>query len=130
MPDAVLAAQFRRGRADYEQAGLVLAPLTARMALETVADVLPATSALQLRGEYNEDSLPILRIERVLDQAGRVLYEAAEGHPDPRAEETIDQVNTEYLDLLLDVTGDAYLGSTTIDRADLEPAPRGPRSRS
>ncbi len=123
MPDAALAAQFRRSRADYEQAGLVLAPLTARMALETVADVLPATSALQVRGEYNEDSLPILRIERVLNQAGGVLYDAAEGHSDPRVEEIIDQVNTEYLDLLLDLAGDAYLGSATIDRADLEPVP-------
>lgn len=118
MPDAQVVVEFRRSLAEYEQTRILLAPLAAGMALATVADVLPATRALEVRGEYNEDSLPILRIERVLDQAGAALYEAAEGHAERRVEDTIDQVNTEYLDLLLDLTGDAYIGINAIDWAD------------
>lgn len=56
----------------------------------------------------------MLRASRVLDPAGAVLFDAAEGHDDPQVEEAIDLANIEYLDLLVDLTGDTYLGSHTI----------------
>ncbi len=39
---------------------------------------------------------------------------AAEGREDAAVEEAIDEANIEYLDLLLDLTGDTYMRSQTI----------------
>jgi hypothetical protein len=38
-----------------------------------------------------------------------VLFDVAQG-ADRAVEDAIDEVGTEYLDLLLDLTGDAYMG--------------------
>jgi hypothetical protein len=57
---------------------------------------------------------PSLRIDRVLTASGEVLFDASEGHPDRAVEDTVDKVNVEYLDVLIDVTGDDYIGSVTI----------------
>ena len=38
-----------------------------------------------------------------------------DGHDDPEVEAAIDEVNTEYLDLLLDLTGDTYMGVSAIE---------------
>jgi hypothetical protein len=66
----------------------------------------------------NEDWAFTLRIQRVRDREGRVLYGAGEGHEDPVVEDTVDQVGVDYLDLLLDLTGDQYLGHTSISRPE------------
>ena len=68
-----------------------------------------------------------LEVLSTVHHARRMLYESAEGHPEPDVEDTIDQVSTEYLDLLLDLTGDAYLGVATIDRTDIEHGAGGRR---
>jgi predicted oxidoreductase len=59
----------------------------------------------------NEDSLRILRMQQVLDASGHVLYDTEVGHDDESVEMAIDEVNVEYLDLLLDLTGDEFMGS-------------------
>jgi hypothetical protein len=43
------------------------------------------------------------------------LFDVAEGRDDERVEETIDEVGVEYLDLLLDLTGDDYMGSREVE---------------
>ena len=67
-----------------------------------------------LLGAFNEDRLRTLRTRRVLSSDGAVLFDVEEGHEDPRVEGAIDEVNSEYLDLLLDLTGDTYMGSAAI----------------
>ncbi len=114
MPDEELTVVFNQTRAERDRLGLVLAPLAERMATQTIIEVLPGAAALEVRGEINEDWIPVLRIRRVLGPAGLVLFGAAEGHDDPAVEDAIDLANIEYLDLLLDLTGDTYMGSHTI----------------
>lgn len=72
---------------------------------------------LDVYGEINEDWAFALRIQRVRDGEGRVVYDAGKGHDDPVVEDAIDQVGVDYLDLLLDLTGDEYLGRTPISRS-------------
>lgn len=83
--------------------------------METVADVLPDATLIELHGEFNEDWLRTLRIRRVLSATGEVLFDVAEGHDERRVEDAIDEVNYEYLDLLLDLTGDTFMGNSTIE---------------
>ena len=66
-------------------------------------------------GEFNEDRLRTLRVRRVLAGDSKVLFDVEHGHDDPRFEQAIDESNTEYLDLLLDLTGDTYMGSAAIE---------------
>ena len=76
----------------------------------------PGASVLETDGEMNEDWVFTLRIQRVLDAAGEVLYDVSAGHEDPEVEATVDEVGIDYLDLFLDLTGDEYLGRQTITR--------------
>ena len=116
MPDQALVAEYRRSRQQWDALGVALAPLAERLAFETVAGILPETASIEVRGEINEDWLRILRIQRVLSDSGEVLFEVGEGHPDRNVEDAIDEANAEYLDLLLDLTGDALMGPGTIER--------------
>ncbi|MCZ7525812.1 MAG: hypothetical protein M5U14_05120 [Acidimicrobiia bacterium] len=99
--------------------GQQLAAVVPQVAFGRLTAVLPGASTLQVEGSFNEDWLRVLRIHRVLDESGAVLFDAAESHDRRAVEEAIDEVNTEYLDLLMDLTGDAYMGSheITTDRA-------------
>ena len=65
-------------------------------------------------GEWNEDWIPTLRIDRVVTASGEVLFDASQGHLDRAVEDAVDMVNVEYLDVLIDLTGDDYMGSVTI----------------
>jgi hypothetical protein len=58
---------------------------------------------------FNEDWLRVLRVRRILDADGAVLFDVAHG-ADRAVEEAVDEIGTEYLDLLLDLTGDEYMG--------------------
>lgn len=116
MVDAALFAEYSRTREQHEAASRALVPLVERMALESVAEVLPGTTALEVHGEVNEDWLPILRIQRVLDDKGAELFHADDAPRDGAIERAIDGANTEYLDLLIDLTGDEYMGTNTVQR--------------
>jgi hypothetical protein len=43
-----------------------------------------------------------------------MLFDASHGHPERTVEDVVDMVNVEYLDVLIDITGDDYMGSVTI----------------
>jgi len=120
VPGAALAAEYRRARDDYTSASEALVPILVRIALDSIDDVLPGAHELALDDRINEDWIPTLRIQRVTDADGRALLDLPFGHIDPLVEDIIDEVNTEYLDLLLDLTGDAYMGGRSIDRDDIE----------
>lgn len=75
MPSPVLTAEFKAMRSEHASASAALVPLALRMALDSVAEVLPGASALDVFGRVNEDWIPVLRIQRVLDEQGDVLFE-------------------------------------------------------
>jgi polysaccharide pyruvyl transferase WcaK-like protein len=115
MPNQDVVAEFRRARDQWDALGQALAPLAERLAFQTVADLLPGAAVIEVRGEVNEDWLRILRIRRVLSGEGDVLFDLTVGHDDPRVEDAIDEANADYLDLLLDLTGDLYMGNHTLE---------------
>jgi hypothetical protein len=117
MVDPTLPEVFHQALEQYELATRALVPLVEQMAIETVADVLPGAVTIEVHGEYNEDWLPILRIQRVTDADGVALFDSRIGHGNREVEDTIDTVNTEYLDLLLDLTSDDYMGAGIIHKA-------------
>lgn len=43
------------------------------------------------------------------------LFDVQAGHPDRAVEDAVDTVNVEYLDVLIDLTGDDHTGRVTID---------------
>lgn len=49
--------------------------------------MLPGTTSLEVLGETNEDRLDILRIQRVRNAAGDLLYNIDVGHPDRDVED-------------------------------------------
>lgn len=110
-----LEDEFNRVLEEWQALGGTLAELAEQLAVETLADVLPSASVVEVLGEFNEDWLRTLRVRRVLTANGTVLFDVELGHDDSRVEETIDEVNTEYLDLLLDLTGDTYMGASVIE---------------
>jgi hypothetical protein len=93
----------------YRDLGTRLAGLAERLGWQTVCGRPPTAARIDVEGWMSEDWLRVLRARRVLDAEGVVLFDVALG-ADPDLEETIDEVGTEYLDLLLDLTGDAYMG--------------------
>ena len=115
MVDPELEAEFSRVLDEWQALGRTLAELSERLAIETLVDVLPGSSLVEVHGEFNEDWLRTLRVRRVLSAGGTVLFDVEQGHDDPRIEAAIDEVNTEYLDLLLDLTGDTYMGPAAIE---------------
>lgn len=115
MPSPDLVAGFKLTRDQWDALGQTLAPLAERLAVETVADALPGAKVIEVRGEINEDWLRILRIQRVLSATGEVLFDATEGHNERRVEDAVDETNAEYLDLLLDLTGDVCMGNSAIE---------------
>jgi hypothetical protein len=115
MPSPELIDAFRRAKAAHTNAAQELVPVVASMALETARGVLPEATCLEVFGELNEDWLPILRIQRVLDDSGTVLFDVGVGHDDETIESTIDGVNIEHLDPLMELTGDDFMGEHIID---------------
>lgn len=107
--------RFERARAAHAKAVEAFVPALIASALAEVAAVLPGTTSLEVLGETNEDGLDILRIQRVRDAAGDVLYDIDTGHPDRAVEEGIDHVGSEYLDQLLDITYGTYFGAHVLD---------------
>jgi hypothetical protein len=114
MPNPSLIEAFSAAQQRHADARAGLVPLLIEMALTTVAEALPGATVLKTEGEMNEDWLFTLRIQRVLDADGAVLYDVGVGHDDPEVETRIDEGGFEYLDLLLNLTGDDYLGRKTV----------------
>lgn len=115
MPDSHLLFTYEEARRRDRAARDELVPLVRRVAIATLADVLPGASTIDALGELDEGWIPTLRIQRVLDVDGRVLFDVDTGHPDRAVEDAVDLVDIEYLDVLIDLTGDDYMGRVTID---------------
>jgi hypothetical protein len=115
IPDPTLEAEFNAARTRYWTATGEIVPLLVRMALDNVSEVLPGAQTIEVEGGFTEDWMRTLRIQRVLGESDTVLYDVEFGHADRRVEDVINEVNSVYLDFLLDLTGDAYMGRATIE---------------
>jgi hypothetical protein len=109
-----LLTEYEQARARHTAASRELADVLTRVALATLSDVLPAAASIDALGEYNEDWIPTLRVQRVLAGDGTVLFDIETGHPGRAVEDVVDLVDIEYLDVLIDITGDQYIGAVTI----------------
>jgi hypothetical protein len=118
--ESAMVQELEQARGEHDRAVQRLVPVLVRAALTHVAEALPGTAHLEVWGEINEDWIPTLRIQCVRDADGRVLYDTETGPHDPGVEAQIEQVNSEYLDQLLHLTGDEYLGTGVVEA----PAPR------
>lgn len=105
---------YPEARERHENARREFVPLLERMAVETIAEVPPGASLIEAVGELNEDWVPTLRVQRVLRDSGEILFDVEAGHVDRDVEDAVDVVNVEYLDVLIDLTGDDFMGSATI----------------
>lgn len=114
MVDPELKAEFSRVLDEWQAFACSLGELSERLAVETLVNVLPGASVVEVHGEFNADELRTLRVRRVLAADGVVLFDAEEGHEQAWVEEAVDEVNSEYLDLLLDLTGDTFMGASAI----------------
>lgn len=114
MPSQSLIEAFDAAQRRHAEAVADLVPLLVAMVLTSVAEILPAATVLETEGEMNEDWLFTVRIQRVFGASGEVLYDVEMGNDDPEVETRIDDVGFEYLDLLLDLTGDDYLGRKAV----------------
>ena len=114
MPDTQLVARYQDALSHHQASLDELASLSRQLAVATLAEVLPGTSVIEALGQLDEDWVPRLRIQRVLDEDGRTLFDIDVGHPDRAVEDTVDLVDIEYLDVLIDLAGDEYMGRVTI----------------
>lgn len=115
MPDAHLLVELENAGRYHQEARDEVVSLLRRLALGTLADVLPGAATIEALGELSEDWSPTLRVERVRDADGRVLFDVDTGHLDRAVEDAVGLVDIEYLDVLIDLTGDEYMGHVVID---------------
>ena len=96
MADPELETEFSRVLHEWQALGRTLAELTERLAVGTVANVLPGAAKVEGHGEYNEDWLRTLRVRRVFAADGTVLFDVEHGHDDPLVEAAIDEVSAAF----------------------------------
>ena len=108
-PRPQLLTEFDEALTAFQRQGQRLADLTERVTWARLRGALPTASVAEVEGSFDEDWLRVLRVRRILDADGAVLFDVAQG-ADRGVEEAVDEIGTEYLDLLLDLTGDAYMG--------------------
>jgi len=113
VPADELIERHRDALAAFSAAVDRLVPVLEEIALAAVCDVLPTAHRLEVLGEMNEDWAWTLRIQRVFDADDRVLFDVALG-ADADLEDHLHEVGIDYLDLLLDVTGEDYYGTHEI----------------
>lgn len=114
MPPDELIDRHSRSRDEFSAAVERLVPVLEEIAIATVRDALPTAQRLEVLGEMNDDWAWTLRIQRVLDVDGTVLFDVAAGADDDLAD-LIHDVGIEYLDLLLEITGEDYFGCCEIE---------------
>ena len=114
MPSQEVVSEYELASRRHATATRELTDVLPRIALATLADVLPGATSIEASGEYNEDWIPTLRIQRVLGRDGVQLFDVDVGHADRAVEDAVDVVNIEYLDVLVDLTGGEHMGAVTI----------------
>lgn len=118
-----LRAEFDAALARYTADAERLAELTERLAMAEVRSVLSDAAIVEVHGWMNEDWLKVLRIRTVRSSSGEVLFDVEVG-AEPETEDVLHEIGTELLDLLVDLTGDDFMGTQ-----ELEVGPRPASAR-
>lgn len=118
MPSRELIDAYSQARARHQDATRDLVALVISIAVATLEDVLPGVRQIETLGEFNEDWVPTLRIERVVGLEGETLFDVELGYDERSVEDAVGTVDTEFLDVLIDLTGSEYMGRRTIERPD------------
>lgn len=108
---AAAVAGFERARDAQANAVEALVPALIARALAEVAEMLPGTTSIEVLRETNEDGPDTLRVQRMRNAAGDVLYDIDTDHPDLAVEDRIDHVGYKDLDQLLGITYGTYFGA-------------------
>lgn len=103
-------AEFEAVLGQYTAVGERLASLAEHLALAEVRRLLPDGAVVEVHGWMNEDWLKVLRISSVRSATGAVLFDVEAG-AEPEIDDTLHEIGTELLDLLVDLTGDTYMGT-------------------
>lgn len=107
-------AEFEAVLVQYTAAGERLAQLAEQLALAEVRTLLPEAAVVEVHGWMNEDWLKVLRIRAVRSDTGTTLFDVEAG-AEPEIEDALHEIGTELLDLLVDLTGDAFMGTYTLE---------------
>jgi hypothetical protein len=96
MPNPTLDTEFSEAHDRYFEAATALVPLLVRVVLARLGEVLPGAQELETEGRFTDDWIRTLRIQRVLDQHGAVLFEVGFGHQtgESRMRSTMSIVST------------------------------------
>lgn len=114
VPDYELRSRYRTLLDQHSRLGRELTEMVQSVIIDLLREVLPGASAVEVHGQINEDWLSALRVQRALDETGTVLFDVETGHPDRAVEDLIDRLDTEFLDHLVYLAPDAYLGHHTL----------------
>ena len=110
MPNEDLIKSYERLRRAHARSSEELADILINVAFASICEVLPSADAIDVYGDLNEDFAPRLRIQRILDEHGAVVFDVTDGHRVRDVEDAVDWVNIEYLDPLIDASTETYLG--------------------
>lgn len=105
-----LRAEFEVALARYTADAERLAGLAEQLAMAEVRALLPGAAVVVVHGWMNEDWLKVLRVRTARSATGEVLFDVEAGG-EPETEDALHEIGTELLDLLVDLTGDAYMGT-------------------
>lgn len=113
MPTGTTIYAHSQTREAYYRARNEYALTLERMAAEAILELFEKADSVVLQGEDSYDSGPILRIQRILDNAENVLWDVED--PDEDFEDQLSEIEHEFLDALIDITGDDWYGENSLD---------------
>lgn len=96
----------------YRQAQAALEVALMEMASSAIGRAVPAATSVEVQGELNLDGAWTLRISRILGPAGEVLVGPL-GECDASIVEVLEEIETDFLDALMDATGNRLVGVHT-----------------
>lgn len=109
-----LRAEFDAALARYTADAERLAELAERLAMAEVRALLPDAAVGVVHGWMNEDWLKVLRIQRVRSVTEEILFDVETG-AEAEIEDALHEIGTELLDLIVDLTGDTYMGTQELE---------------
>lgn len=102
-------------RAHHAQATEDLIRVTEQLAFEKLAAVFPGAHTLKMLGdEEGSEFSPRCRLQKILNRDGRVLFNVEDGAETGAQEETVDEVDTELFDVLIELAFEEYIGECEI----------------
>lgn len=83
MPTPEMESAYRTARERSEAAAEELRTQLVTIALASLSEVLPGAASIDVVGQFDEDWILTLHIQRVRSADGLVLFDVDAGHPEP-----------------------------------------------